>query len=284
MKKLFFILIVVLSLNACKDQKKVSNLPKPKLTFLWETDTLLTTVESVIFDAKSKFIYTSNIQGNPGEKDGQGSISKLNINGHIIKRDWISGLNAPKGMDIFNGKLFVTDIDRLVEIDIEKGIINKEYLVEGAVFLNDITISSDGIVYFSDTDTNKIFILEKNKINLFSELDSPNGLLVEKNKLLAVSWSKKTFNQIDIITKKITQISDSIPNPDGIESIENGAFFISSWNGKIYHISRIGTKTLLLDTSKEKVFSADIDYVAPKKILLVPTFFANKIMAYRYSE
>jgi len=284
--KQILILSTILILFSCsqKKQKLEKKQTTPKLTFLWETDTLLTTVESVIFDAKTNFIYTSNIEGNPGAKDAKGSISKIDNKGNIIKRNWIQGLNAPKGMGIFQGKLYVTDIDRIVEIDINKGEIDKDYPVEGAVFLNDIAIDSEGAVYFSDTDINKIFVMKKGEIYTFLEMSSPNGLLVENKYLLAVSWTEKTFNKIDFKTKEITQITDSIPNPDGIEALGNGAHFVSSWNGQVYLVSNDGTKNLLLDTSKEKVFSADIDFIKEENILLVPTFFKNKIVAYQYSE
>lgn len=284
--KYLLVIISIVGLMSCSQKKQKESIknPQPKLTFLWETDTLLTTVESVIFDVKSNYIYTSNIEGNPGAKDAKGSISKVDLKGNIIEKDWISGLNAPKGMGIYNGKLFVTDIDRLLEIDIKAGTIAKEYPVDGAVFLNDIAISTNGTIYFSDTDISKIFVLENDEVNVFSDLNSPNGLLVEKDRLLAVSWSKRTFNAIDLVSKKITQITDSISNPDGIEAIDSNSYFVSTWNGMIYHVTNKGEKTLLLDTTKDKVFSADIDYIKEKKLLLVPTFFKNKVMAYTYSE
>ena len=116
------------------------------------------------------------------------------------------------------------------------------------------------------------------------EFEAPNGLLVVNDKLLAVSWSKKTLNSIDLKTKEVKQLADSIPNPDGIEAIKNSNYFVSSWNGMIHHVAPTGQTTLLLDTKKDDISAADIDYIASKKILLVPTFFKNKVMAYSYSE
>jgi len=45
------------------------------------------------------------------------------LNGSIIELNWIAGLNAPKGMAIYDNssgssKLYVSDITDLVEIDI----------------------------------------------------------------------------------------------------------------------------------------------------------------------
>jgi hypothetical protein len=37
----------------------------------------------------------------------------------------------------------------------------------------------------------------------------------------------------------------------------------------------------LLDTTPRKIYAADIDFVVDKKLLLVPTFFDNHVVAYR---
>ena len=92
---------------------------EPSLTLLWETPEELITNESVLFDENSGMIYVANIEGNPTEKDGKGSISIISKSGEILVQEWVSGIDAPKGMGISNGKLYVTNIDELVEIDIE---------------------------------------------------------------------------------------------------------------------------------------------------------------------
>ena len=106
----------------------------------WETDTLLKTPESVLFDAKSKILYVSNIDGTPAGKDGKGSIGKVGLDGRIIATDWVTGLHAPKGMGLYKNKLYVADLDEVVVIDVVKAKIIQHIPVEGAVFLNDITI------------------------------------------------------------------------------------------------------------------------------------------------
>ncbi len=47
-------------------------------------------------------------------------------------------------MAIYKGKLYVSDIDQLVEIDIENGKIIKKYNAEDAVFLNDVAACMNG--------------------------------------------------------------------------------------------------------------------------------------------
>src|SRR6201986_2756869 len=122
------------------------------VTKLWETDTALKVPESVLFDGANKVLYESNIDGkDPWGKDGKGSIGKVGLDGKIIAVDWVSGLNAPKGLGMHNGKLYAADLSEVVVIDIKKGVIEKTIPVDGAENLNDISVGSDGIVYVSDS-------------------------------------------------------------------------------------------------------------------------------------
>src|SRR4030095_1096992 len=99
---------------------------KHKLVKLWETDTLLKVPESVLYDAANGVLYAANIDGtDPWGKDGKGSIGKIAMDGKIIAVDCVPGLNAPKGMGIYKGKLYVADLTNLVVIDTKKGAIEK---------------------------------------------------------------------------------------------------------------------------------------------------------------
>ena len=68
------------------------------LNLKWETDPTLTTCESVLYDQERDVLYVSNINGQPDGKDGNGFISKLNLDGKVTELEWVKGLNAPKGL------------------------------------------------------------------------------------------------------------------------------------------------------------------------------------------
>ena len=256
----------------------------PKLTYLWETEQNLPTIESVIYDPKTNFIYTTNIDGNFMKKDGKGSISKVSLDGKIIERDWIKGLDAPTGTGIYKGKLYVTDIDRIHEISIKKAKILKTYKLAGAKALNDIEITKNGTVYASDTGGNQIFSLRKGKIKkVIEKINTPNGLLMDGNDLLVTSWSPKTLNRLNLKTKKLEKIADGLEGPDGIEAIGNGGHFVSGFNGYIHYVAPNGSKRLILNTSAKKIGAADIDYIPSERTLLIPTFNRNSILAFKLS-
>jgi len=156
------------------------------LTKLWSTSDGLKTPESALFDASSNKIYVSNIDGNPTEKDGNGFISILEADGKMNTLKWVTGLNAPKGQAIYKGNLYVADIDELVVINISEAKIIKRYKIENAKFLNDVTVSEEGIVYVSDMQDNKIYALAGSNLSFWLEdklIANPNGLWTEKGQL-----------------------------------------------------------------------------------------------------
>jgi sugar lactone lactonase YvrE len=255
------------------------------LTQKWETDTVLTTCESVLYDKDKDVLYVANINGDPSTADGNGFISKVSLDGKVTDARWVKGIDAPKGMGLANGKLYVADITRVHEIDVNTGKISKTYKVDGAKFLNDITTDQNGRVYISDMAAGIIHTIENGTLTKWMEnLQGPNGLLAVDNQLLVALWESKNLNTIDLVTKQITVKTDSIENPDGIEAIGGGAYLVSSWNGMVHHVGADWKKTLVLDTRTDSVQSADIEYIQEKKLLLIPAFFKNKVVAYELKK
>src|SRR4051812_17218346 len=91
-----------------------------KLTKVWESEAALKVPESVRFDAKHKVLYASNIDGEPWKADGKGSIAKIGLDGKVIAAEWVTGLEAPKGLALSDdGKwLYAADLGGIAVIDI----------------------------------------------------------------------------------------------------------------------------------------------------------------------
>ena len=249
------------------------------LAKVWTASEGLKTPESVLYDAKTNQIYVSNINGQPSVKDGNGFISVLSPDGKVIQSEWVTGLNAPKGQAIYDGKLYVSDIDELVVISIADAQIVKRYKVENAKFLNDVTASEDGIIFVTDMNDNKIYALTDDKLALWLEdklIEKPNGLWAEKGKLYI---GTAQILEADIPTKKISMLVENCGGVDGLEKLKDGNFVYSNWPGRIF-ITKGKESIQLLDTV-DKQNSADIDFVPEKNLILVPTFFSNSIDAYR---
>jgi sugar lactone lactonase YvrE len=259
------------------------NYQSNRLTKLWETKEGLKVPESVLYAAKDNVLYVSCINGKAWEKEGgKGFISKLSTKGEFISLEWVTGLNAPKGMGIYNGKLYVTCIDELVEIDIATAKVINHYKNDKAINLNDISVGKDGTVYVSDSAGKCIFCLKNGKLEVFVESDQiakTNGLLVNDGKLLAGSGNKAM--SIDLTSKAISSLVDETGYIDGLVAVGDGSFLISDWQGHVQQIRAGKGGIKLLDTTPEKINAADIEFIKGEKILLVPTFLNNKVVAYK---
>lgn len=248
------------------------------LTKVWTISEGLTTPESVLFDSGTTKIYVSNINGQASDKDGNGFISVLEPDGKMNTLKWVTGLNAPKGLAIFNGILYVADIDELVEINIKEAKIEKRHKIENAKFLNDVTASEDGVIFVTDMNDNKIYALADGNLSLWLEdkrIVKPNGLWAEKGMLYI--GTTQLF-QADLKTKKLELLVDQCGGIDGLEKLPGGEFLYSNWPGRIFMVKN-GKSIQLLDTV-DKLSSADIDFVPGKNLVLVPTFFGNSVDAY----
>lgn len=262
--------------------------PKPpKLVKVWETDTTLRTPESVLYDDRNAVLYVANIDGKADELDGSGFISRVSLDGKIENLRWTSGLNAPKGMGLFKNRLYVTDVYRLVAINTTTGQAEKTWDAVGkGAFLNDVTVDKNGTVYVSDSRADKIYRLKDDKWEVWLEgeqLNKPNGLLaVGKDRLMVGATKLGALRALDVNTQTMMTIADGMAVTDGIAPEGKGNYFVSDWNGQVFYVGADGTRTQLLDTRADKVNAADIEYVARKRLLVVPTFFKNKLVAYRF--
>ena len=251
----------------------------PQAQLLWETPRDLKTPESVLYLEGSKTLLVANINGKSGEKDGNGFLAELDMKGQPVKT-WPAELSAPKGMGVWEDHVYVTDIDRLVKVDMKTGKIAQSWTVEGSVFLNDVAVHPHGIVFFTDMKTGKIHQLKEGQVSLFAEgLNRPNGLYVEDDNLLvgengAIKRSSITSANWELVT------NNTSGGVDGLEGDGEGGYFFSDWRGAVRHVNAKGKVSVLFDNSAEKVNAADIEYVAASKMLLVPTFYDNRVVAY----
>jgi sugar lactone lactonase YvrE len=255
----------------------------------WQTPRELRVPESVLFDEARRVLYVSNINGNPPEKNGQGFISKLSLDGKIEDLMWVAGLNAPKGMAVFKDTLYVADIDHLIAIDLPGGEIAARYPAEGALFLNDVAVDAAGNVYVSDmSDENSmIYKLVQGRMIAWlvsKAINKPNGLYMEGKRLLVGNSGDETIKAVDLGNQKITAVAKVGSGIDGLRADGKGNYFVSDWKGRTSLVTGDGQIIGLMDTTAAGVNSADLEYVQTLRLLLIPTFFDNRVVAYEVEE
>jgi len=252
---------------------------QPKLVKKWESEASFKVPESVYFDKAGKVLYVSNIDGEPWAKDGAGSIGKLGLDGKVIAAEWVKGLNAPKGMALSKGTLWVADLSEVVGIDVAKGAVTTRIPVEGAAKLNDLAVDAKGVLYVSDSETKKVHRIEgKTVTTLLENLKGPNGVLAHNGAIYVLDSGGLYQVQPD---KSLKMLADGMESStDGVEPIKGGGFVVSAWSGVIYHVGADGSKHVLMDTRPAKANSADIGFDPETATVYVPTFFKNTVIAY----
>jgi len=258
------------------------------------TVTDMRTPESVYLDEGSGYLFVSQIDGQPDQKDGKGRISKLGLDGTVVTADWFTALNAPKGLRSFGGTLWVADIDEVVGIDIATAKETARVKIDGAKFLNDLATGADGTVYVSDMMADKIYAIKDNKATVFAEgdeLEHPNGLFVEGERLVVGGWgtpiaadfSTKTpghLYALDLKTRKKSLITKQpLGNIDGVEQEARGGYLVTDYlAGKLIQVNQDGSSRVVR-TFKPGLADHAFLY-AQGDILIAPHMNENTVSAY----
>lgn len=292
LKTTLIIFILFTGFIGCKQQKsgeseeeKATESSKPELISKWSTDSVMRIPESVKYDADNDVLYVANIQGNSNEKDGQGFISRVSTDGEVLDLKWVTGIDAPKGMGVYEGKLYVTNIDEIVEIDIAAGKVTNHYSLEGAQFANDIDINDAGVVFASDSRGGKVYRLQRGTAEKWLESDKlqgPNGLFTKKEHLLI--GTNGAVLRADYETGELEEFISNTGGIDGLEEVGDGYYIKSDWAGHVHLLHPEKEKLLLLNTADDNINAADIDFIPETNMLYVPTFNDNRVMAYELKQ
>ncbi len=265
---------------------------QPHLVELWTLDQSLSRPESVVYDERNDVLYVSNINGNPSEKDGNGYISTVSLDGDIIQQEWAPGLDAPKGMAIKGDFLYVADIDSLVEISLETGRVLNRYPGGEAQFLNDVAVDKAGNVYVSDSRQQTIYRLKDGSFDIWVDderISEPNGIFARHGKLIVAAGDSSSerpgrsrfLQSIKFKNKKLKVLGDGEPigSLDGVEKSGFGGYFLTDFrSGDIYHYTKSQGAELI---ASPEPGVADIDYVLDQQILYVPILNTGKLIAYK---
>jgi len=275
MKRFFLSIFLLVSLAFAKDFKyscaKIDNFKIPESANIY----------------KNRFIFVSNINGNPTSKDKNGYISLLDLKTNFKYLKFLNSLDAPKGIVTWGDYLFVTDIDVVKVFSISKKKLINIIKLPKAKFLNDITLDPTlKTLYVSDTQGDTIYTIsikdfKVNNIFYIPNL-SPNGLFLKWPYLFIASWEGGTIYIFDLKKNTVRPLfkRHTFSNLDGIV-IQNNIIYFSDWNlkegqnkGKLYAFDLKNNKLILIfDNLKGP---ADID--VSENMLVIPEFLGNDVL------
>jgi hypothetical protein len=261
-----------------------------------QDNTGLSYPESIISDGR--FLYVSNVGKalNPTEKDGDGFISKLSLQGQVITPSITTEkLNAPKGSAIIKGVLYVADIDRMVGIDLSTGKKTADInLGNNVTFANDVAVKDDNTLFVSATDVGKIFEvnIKTSQVKAIADVKGANGLFYDKanKKLYTCSFFFDNIQggEVGVVSWQQQQavyatIADVHGAFDGLALVGDHTLLVSDWGaldkpaGFLQKIDLNTKKSVKLDWP---VIGgpADFYYEAKNKQVIIPAMVESKVV------
>ena len=309
------LLFTVLALSACKKKEK-SPEPTPGSAVApgdaaaaaedtapaaWDGKSPLTvgeafsTPESVLHDADADVYLVSNINGEPTGVDDNGFISRMSPDGKVTEAKWIDGakddvkLDAPKGMAIVNGVLYISDITVVRQFDAKTGEPKGEIKIDGATFLNDIAPAPDGGIYVTDSGltpefksngTDAVYHVNKDgKVKPLIKdktLGGPNGVAAATDGVWVVTFGSGEIYQVNAKGKKAAPQKLPKGQLDGIVVLDGGDVLVSSWEASAIFRGKPGGDWKPVVEGVQS--PADIGWDSNRKRLLIPSFMGNNVV------
>lgn len=256
------------------------------------------TPESVLHDETADVYLVSNINGDPTAADDNGFISRVAPNGRILAMKWIDGasasvtLNAPKGMAVAGGTLFVTDITEVRMFDRRTGRAKGSVAIAGSTFLNDAAAGPSGTVYitdsglnpdFSPSGTDAVYRIRNGAVSTVARgahLKNPNGITVLGNGRLFVVTFTQTGETYELLPSGQQQHVRRLPKGqlDGVEVVEGLVTLVSSWAASaVYRVSGSSARIVVPNVQSP----ADIGYDRKRNRVLIPIFMGNQVLIQR---
>lgn len=260
------------------------------------------TPESVLYDPDGDRYFVSNVNGGPLDVDNNGFISEVGPDGKITKEKWAAAgvnkvtLNAPKGLAIANGQLWVSDIKFVRSFDLKSGMPKENFEIAGASFLNDVS-ATNGKIYVTDTGvkmgakdfeptgTDSVIELDFSKpsgqrmrvVAKGKELGRPNGVWAADKNIYVNTFGSNEVYRLDDKGQKQDVTKTPKGGLDGLVWAGDW-ILVSSWEGSAIYKGKLGG-------AFEPVFTnlkapADIGFDTKRKRVLVPLFMDNAVEAW----
>ena len=249
---------------------------------------------SVLYDSRTDSFFVANANGDETAKDGNGYIAQVGSDGSLIKKDWFTGLNAPRGMAVYGNDLYVADLDQLVVIHKLKATLRGRHPALPSKLLDDVAADNIGRIYVSDMLGDSIYRLDEGVFGKWlgsARLMAPGSIKVVKDELWIASWGRivRDFETnepghvlaVDLTTQKIRDVGKGYPigNLGGLEPVGDGRFLVTDRKaGGLMLIDEYGRSQVVLELPPG---SADMGFNPLLRQLVVPLMRDGKIVAYQ---
>jgi DNA-binding beta-propeller fold protein YncE len=256
----------------------------------------LSAPESVLYDASGDRYLVANVNGGATAEDNNGFISVLSPDGQVTALKWIEGgkrgvkLNAPKGLAIARGLLFVADISVVRTFDARTGAPRATIAVPGSTFLNGLAAAPDGKVYVSDAGpptgnwqgvgTEAVYVLERGRARPFARgetLGRPTGVAWTDQGLVVGPFGSDEVYRLDRQGHKQDVTKLPAGGIAGIVPVGDG-LLVTSWQASSVFRGKLGGAFQV--ALAEQRAPGDPGYDTRRARLLVPHFTEDNVEVY----
>jgi len=229
----------------------------------------------------------------PMEQDGDGYIASYDANGGFIEK-LVSGLDAPKGMEVIGNQVFVADVDSLLGFSTKDGSRSFSASFTGeAQFLNGLAAANEGSLYVSATDAGKIWevSLLSGEYSLVASVPHVNGITVSEDKsvIFAVQYNSQDAGSghllaVNPLDGTMVQLGSYTGLLDGVFE-HKGAVYFTDWNpsgfGRVLRYDLKSKETTIVLEDERLKGPADFE-VLNDGLALIPMLTGSQILGIRF--
>jgi hypothetical protein len=251
--------------------------------------------ESVVYDEVWDRYLVSNVNGDPLARDGNGFISTLSPDGRVQELKWIEAgrggvkLDAPKGLAIANGKLYVADISVVRVFDLKTGAPRDEVAVRGSTSLSGIAASPAGRVYVTDAGpptgrldgvgTEAVYVLEGRRAKLIAKGDTlsrPDAIAWTPKGLVVSSFGANEIYRLDDKGKRHDVTTTPKGGLAGVVAVGD-SLLVTSWQDAAIYRGTLGGHFEVAFADQRA--PGDLGFDSRRSRVLVPHFTDNSVEA-----
>ncbi|NQV18825.1 MAG: SMP-30/gluconolactonase/LRE family protein [Armatimonadetes bacterium] len=196
-------------------------------------------------------------------------------------------LSSTVGLKVHGDKLYAAAIDCLAIFDLVSGYIEGLINIPEAILLNDLDFDSQGNLFVSDFEGNKIYKIntELHSYELFIDYGvfSPNGLIFDEefNRMIVCGHnnSVSVIHSFDVSTAETELLLyPTIYSLDGLARDLQGSIYVSSWyTDAVYKFDGNNINNNYEIAASGFINPADIFINSTNNILAVPNFSGNSL-------
>ncbi|MGI9627449.1 MAG: SMP-30/gluconolactonase/LRE family protein [Longimicrobiales bacterium] len=232
-------LVVIVCLAGCGpaggDDDTVEALPVETNTGPVLTLTGFLGPEAVRYDANQDVYFVSNFNGDGGDRDGNGYLSRVRAQDGVTEQARFmvgteeAPLHAPRGMMIVGDTLWVADIDGIHGFSRVEGshLAFVDFSAFEPGFLNDIAATPNGTLYVTDTGRSRLYQVENGAATIALEderLGPPNGITwSDEGRFLLAPWEggQGIVRAWAPHSEAVLEVTESVGDRlDGIEELD----------------------------------------------------------------